>query len=79
MNLQKVKKRPVTAAESRNFYFLVKQCGISPLDVPHMTPLQQQILINHQNKIDAEQKKKNEEMQRKQSSSKRRAPRRRRR
>ncbi|ABO68161.1 hypothetical protein GTNG_2816 [Geobacillus thermodenitrificans NG80-2] len=48
--------------EGRNFYFLVKECGVSPLDVPYMTPLQQEVLIAHHNKIQKECQKEIEKL-----------------
>ncbi|ATA61153.1 hypothetical protein GS458_2717 [Geobacillus stearothermophilus] len=51
--------------EGRNFYFLVKECGISPLDIPYMTPLQQEVLIAHHNKIQKERQKEVEKLRRK--------------
>lgn len=43
-------KIPVTKTECQNFYFLVKVCGISPLDIPYMTPLQKEVLVIEHNK-----------------------------
>lgn len=51
---------PVTKVESNNFYFLVKVCGISPLDIPHMTPFQIKTLVYQHNK---NEKKQQEEME----------------
>ena len=51
---------PVTKTASNNFYFLVKVCGISPLDIPHMSPLQVETLIFQHNK---HEEKKNEEIE----------------
>lgn len=48
---------PFLNREGRNFYFLVKECGISPLDIPYMTPLQKEVLIAHHNKIQKEREK----------------------
>ena len=56
---------PVTAIESSNFYFLVKVCGISPLDIPHMTPFQVETLIHQHNKHVEIQEKKVEEQKKK--------------
>lgn len=41
---------PKTAIASNNFYFLVKTCGVSPLEIPHMTPFQVEVLIQQHNK-----------------------------
>lgn len=57
MSSMRARKIPVTATESNNFYFLVKVCGISPLDVPHMTPFQVETLINQHNKHEEEKKR----------------------
>ena len=54
MSSMKAKTLPVTATESSNFYFLVKVCGVSPLDIPHMTPFQVKTLIYQHNKIEKE-------------------------
>lgn len=48
---------PDTKTESSNFYFLVKICGISPLDIPHMTPFQKKTLIYQHNKHEEEKQK----------------------
>lgn len=48
---------PRTANECANFHFLVKECGISPLDIPYLTPLQEKILILQQNRIIEEQER----------------------
>lgn len=61
----KAERIPATAIESSNFYFLVKVCGISPLDIPHMTPFQVQTLIHQHNKHIEEQEKKIEEQKKK--------------
>jgi len=56
--------------ESNNFYFLVKVCGISPLDIPHMTPLQVKTLIHQHNKHEKEQQEKIEKEKKKHSPKK---------
>lgn len=56
---------PFFNREGRNFYFLVKECGVSPLDIPYMTPLQQEVLIAHHNKIQKERQKEAEKLRRK--------------
>lgn len=65
----KAKKIPVTKAESNNFYFLVKVCGISPLDIPHMTPFQVKTLIYQHNKHEEEKEKQLEKVQKKYESN----------
>lgn len=65
-----VRKIPVTATESNNFYFLVKVCGISPLDIPHMTPFQVKTLIHQHNKHEKEQQEKIEKEKKKYSPKK---------
>lgn len=65
----------MTATESSKFYFLVKVCGISPLDIPHMTPFQVETLIHQHNKYVKEQEKKIEEQ--KQKIERKKAPKRR--
>ncbi|OPX00651.1 hypothetical protein [Geobacillus sp. LEMMY01] len=57
-------KIPFLNREGRNFYFLVKECGISPLDIPFMTPLQQEVLIAQHNKIQKERQKEAEKLRR---------------
>lgn len=56
---------PFFSREGKNFYFLVKECGVSPLDIPYMTPLQQEVLIAHHNKIQKERQKEAEKLRRK--------------
>ena len=64
-NLTRARKIPVTKSESKNFHFLVKECGISPLELPYITPLQEQTLINQENKIIEEKKKLYEKQEKK--------------
>lgn len=64
------RKIPVTATESNNFYFLVKTCGISPLDIPHMTPFQVKTLIHqHNDYVEKENKKIEEQRKRVEKNS----------
>jgi hypothetical protein len=58
----------IDEADTRNFYFLVKECGISPLDIPQMTPLQVQVLIAENNKINDEQDKERKRLEAKAKS-----------
>lgn len=41
---------PANKTASNNFYFLVKECHISPLEIPHLTRFQVQTLIYQHNK-----------------------------
>lgn len=59
----KVLTSPATQIASNNFYFLVKVCGISPLDIPHMTPFQVQTLIYQHNKHEKEKEEKLKQME----------------
>lgn len=74
----RVKKIPVTATESTNFYFLVKICGVSPLDIPYMSRLQVQTLIHQHNRFEEEKEKKydtkRKKMEKKQRNVERNSP-----
>lgn len=59
--------------ESSNFYFLVKVCGISPLDIPHMTPFQVKTLIHQHNKYE---KDKQEKLEKEKNKAERNSPKR---
>lgn len=75
-NLTRVRKIPATATESNNFYFLVKVCGISPLDIPHMTRFQTETLTYQHNRHVEEEnkeiKKQNQELERRKPKKARR-------
>lgn len=60
-----MRKIPVNKTESSNFYFLVKVCGISPLDIPHMSPFQVKTLIHQHNKYEEKKQKEIDEMKKK--------------
>lgn len=78
-NLTRARKIPATATESTNFYFLVKICGISPLDIPYMSPFQVQTLIKQHNKFEEEKAEKydskRKEIEKKQKKIERNSPR----
>lgn len=61
--------------ESSNFYFLVKVCGISPLDIPHMSPFQVKTLIHQHNKYEKEKEEKAEKMKKEAERNKAKRPR----
>ncbi|MED3647773.1 hypothetical protein P4475_13370 [Halalkalibacterium halodurans] len=69
----------MTRNESKNFYFLVKECGISPLDIPHMTKFQKEILIAQHNEMIEQQKKEAEKVEKQRGKSVGKTKRRRRR